>query len=432
MRRNPTPTDDEDMNHTRLIPSLLLGSTLVAGLAVTATPAAAGGGSGGFPPVINCLQHVCTLLHDDARDSDGDGFTDADEQAFGSDPYDARSCPPVRWIFASIADETLPGVWIEPQLDLLTISPDGHAITVDITTALGSLGLPLPKRASDFDPAAMSPAGIDLGTLGVTLDWQVHGVATSTSPLPPDAPNPSLYGFTGAPPREMHVPLENGDIYVQNGFEYGEFTSSVQIYNSEGKLMGAANASGTDPWKTQAAAMDKATAKATEEAKAALAAAVEAEARRLAAEADKREADEAARAKAEKEAREKAEKERKEREAKEKAEEEKKKKKGGLQDPDAGTPIDPRFLTPEQIAAAIAAGSGSYFTNVGDTGVIALVTPGDYVDPTTFIIHLDPEADPFVASDTPVIGGQAGPDYDPNLPQGPVTGGTLPSGGTNS
>lgn len=416
MRPPSIAMDDEDMNNARLLPALLVGSTVFGGLAVGAAahPAAAGGG---FPPVINCLQHVCTLLQDDAVDSDGDGYTDADEKAFGSDPSDPRSTPPIRWIFASIADATLPGVWIEPQIDLLTISPDGQAVTIDIKEALSSLGLALPTRAGDFDPSAMTPAGVNLGTIGATLDWQVHGEATASNPAPPDAPDASLYGFTGAPPKEMHVQLENGDIYVQNGFAYGEFTSSVQINNKEGKELGSASATGSDPWKVQAEATAKASAKATEEAKAAIAAAVEAEAKRLAAEADARAAEQAAKEKA----------------RKEKEEKEKKEKKGGLQDPDAGTPIDPRFLTPEQIAAAIAAGNGSYFTNVGDTGVIALVTPGDYVDPTIFIIHINPDADPMVTSETPDIGGHAGPDYDPNLPQpGTPTGGTLPPGGTNS
>lgn len=421
------------MNNTRILPALLVGSTLFGGLAVGATahPAAAGGG---IPPVINCLQNVCTLLHDDAKDSDGDGFTDADETAYGSDPYDAHSCPPVRWVFAGISDGTLPGVWIEPQIDLLTISPDGQAITIDIVAAMGSLGLELPTRAGDFDPGAMAPAGIDLGTIGNTLDWQVHGESTSSSPPPPDAPNASLYGFLGAPPSEAHIKVEKkGDIYVQNGFKFGEFTSAVQIYNTEGTELGRGTGRGSDPWQAQADAVAEATAKATADAKAAIAAAVTAETKRLAAEADKRAAEQAAKDQAAKEqaAKEKAAAEEKAKEDAAKKEKDEEDKDGGMHDPDAGTPIDPRLLTPAQFAAVIAAGNGSYFTHVGDTGVMALVTPGDYVDPTIFIIHLDPDADPIVSSDTPDIGGNAGPDYDPNLPQGP-TGGTLPPSGVNS
>ncbi|MEQ1701624.1 MAG: hypothetical protein ABMA25_16060, partial [Ilumatobacteraceae bacterium] len=261
--------------------------------------------------------------------------------------------------------------------------------------------------------------------------------------LPPDAPNSSLYGFTGAPPAEANIHVPKGDIYVQNGFDFGQFTSSAQIYNTEGKELGRGSARGSDPWEVQAAAVADAAQKAEAEAKAAIAAAVEAETRRLAAEADKRAAEQAEKEKAAKEqaAKDKAEKDKAAEEAKKKgaageeeakkAAEEAKKKKGGLSDPDAGTPIDPRLLTQEQFATAVAAGNGSYFTHVGDTGILALVTPGDYVDPTIFIIHLDPDYEPFVATDTPDIGGQAGPDYDPNLPQGP-TGGSLPPSGTNS
>ena len=415
------------MNTSRILPALLIGSTLLGGVAVGATahPAAAGGG---IPPVINCLQNICTLLQDDARDSDGDGYTDADEKAFGSDPSDPRSTPPIRWIFASIADETLPSVWLEPQIDLLTISPDGHAITVDIKEAMAGLGLALPKRAGDFDPSAMAPAGIDLGTIGNTLDWQVHGEATSSNPRPPDAPDASLYGFTGAPPASAKIDMGNGYVYVQNSFSFGEFVSHVQVTDTDGNRKGDGVGTGSDPWEAQAAAGKDATKKATEEAAARIAAAVEAETRKQAAEADKRAAEQAAKEKAEREAREK-----KEKEDAEKAKHDKEKKDHGLYDPEAGSPVDPRLLTPAQFAAAIAAGNGSYFTHVGDTGVLALVTLSDYEDPTIFIIHLNPDADPSVANDTPDIGGQAGPDYDPNLPQpGTPTGGTLPPGGTNS
>lgn len=403
-----------------IVPALLTG----AAFAWAPTTASAGGG---FPPVLNCLTNVCTLLTSDAQDSDGDGFTDADEKAFGSDPYDATSTPPVRWVFDRIADETLPGFWLEPQIDLLTISPDGHAITVDIKQAMGSLGLALPERAGDFHPESMAPAGVDLGIIGNTLDWQVHGETTSTAPVTPDAPDASLYGFTDAPPREAHVKMEKGEVYVQNGFDFGEFTSSVQIYNEDGKLMGTGNGRSSDPWQAQSAAVADATTKATADAAAAIAKAVEAETKRQAEEDKRKAAEQAAKEKA---AKEQAEAERKAEEEK-KAHDKEKKDHGGLMDPDAGTPIDPRFLTPEQFAAAIAAGNGSYFTNVGDTGVIALVTPGDYKDPNLFIIHINPDADPLVVNSTPDLGGQAGPEYDPNRPQGP-TGGTLPPGGTNS
>ena len=403
-----------------IVPALLTG----AAFAWAPTAASAGGG---FPPppVLNCLTNVCTLLTSDAQDSDGDGFTDADEKAFGSDPYDATSSPPVRWMFDRIADETLPGFWLEPQIDLLTVTPDGHAITISIVDAMGSLGLPLPKRAGDFHPESMAPAGVDLGTLMGTLDWQVHGETTSSSPLPPDAPNSSLYGWDGGPPKEAHIKIDKGEIFIQNSFDDGQFTSSVQIYDSAGTLrsIGSGRAVG-DPWKAQSAALNNALPPTTtQEVRTKINNTVEVQTRGLATH-DVEPSDHTPTDKDQPEP---------DHDPVPPPAHNKEKKDHGLVDPDAGTPIDPKFLTPEQVEAAIAAGSGSYFTHVGDTGVIALVTPGDYRDPRLFIVHINPDADANVANDTPDLGGQAGPDDDPNLPGGQIpTGGTLPPGGTNS
>ena len=395
----------------------VVGATFVVG----AAPASAGG----YPPTLNCLSNVCTLLTSEATDSDGDGFTDADEKLFGSDPNDASSCPSVIWLFDRIADATLPGLWIEPMIDLVTISPDGHVVTATLLDAMTSLGLTLPAKADNFG-LTMAPDGVDLGTIGGTLDWQIHGESTSKNPRPPDAPDSSLYGFAGSPPPEAHISTDKGDIYVQNSFRFGENTSNVQIYNSDGKLMGTGTATGPDPWKAQAEATAKASAQATAEAAALIAKAVEAETRQIAAEADRaaaqHAADKAAQEKAtaaEKAANDKAatDKAAADKAAADKAAADKAEK--GLTDPDAGALIDVRFLTSKQVAALVAAGSGSYFANVGDTGVIAMFTPSEYVDPTIFIVHIDPTADPSSeggASTAPDLNNEAAPEYDPNLP----------------
>ena len=433
MRRDWQRTDTGDMNkHLLSLSSALITTAIGASLAVGLQPAAAADPP---PPTLNCLSNVCTILHNDAQDSDGDGFSDADEKLFGSDPNDATSCPPVRWVFDRIADATLPGFWLDPMIDLVTISPDGHVVTETLIDALGALGLTVPKESDNFG-LTMAPAGIDLGTLGGTLNWQVHSESTSKNPPPPDAPNSSLYGLTGTPPTSAAVPIDSpdgekhGTAYVQNSFDNGTFSSSVQIVDENNKTLSRGTGKGSDPWQAQSDAVDDATKKATEEQKARIAAAVLAETKRQSEEADRRAAEQAAKDKAAKEqaAKDKAEAEAKkkaEEEAKKKAEEDAKKKNGGLSDPDAGTPIDVQSLTKAQVAALVAAGTGSYFSNVGDTGVIAMFTPGEYKDPSIFIVHIDPAADPSSeggANSTPDVGGQAGPDYDPNLPTPGTTG----------
>ncbi len=416
------------MNKHRITLSTALVTSVVGATFVVAAPPVS---AGGYPPTLNCLTNVCTILHSDAQDSDGDGFTDADEKLFGSDPNDPNSCPPVRWLFDRIADATMPGFWLNPMFDLVTISPDGHVVTATLLDAMGSLGLSLHETAGNFG-LTMAPAGIDLGTIGGTLDWQIHGESTSKSPPPPDTPNSSLYGFTGGPPSSSAVSIDGkGTVYIQNSFDFGTFISTVQVVDNTGKTLDVGSGKGSDPWQAQADAVKDATKKATEEAAASIAAQVEAETRQKAKEADERAAAQAAADKAAKEQEAKDAAARKAAEdaaAKKAADEAAAKKKKGLTDPDAGTPIDPRLLSAAQMAALVAAGSGSYFSNVGDTGVMAMMTPGTYKDPTMFIIHIDPTADPSSeggASSTPNTGDQADPRYDPNHPTPATTGGVV-------
>ena len=438
MRPRSTAADHDAMHTHLALPLLATGAALMLGV----------GSSSAYegPTQINCLDSVCAVLQPAASDSDGDGFTDADEKLFGSDPDDAGSRPPMVWVIDRIADGTLPGFWLEPTIDLVTLTPDGNAITASFDDVMATFGLK-PLDALGSLGLTMAPAGVHLGTIGADLDWQIHVERTSGQPRPPDAPDSSLYGFTNTPPSEAKVEMDKGYAYVQSSFSFGEFTSTVHIHKSDGTLLGSGSATHRDPWQAQANATAEATKDATPDAAADIAAAIEADARAKAKAADEAAAkvtaeekaakDEAAKAQAAKAQAEADAKAKAEAEAKAKAEAEEKAKDGGMRDPDYGAAVDPRFLTPAQMAALIAAGDGSYFTHTGDTGVLALVTPGDYMDPTVLIIHIDPDADPATAggalSDAPDLDDQAGPEYDPNLPQGPGPGtGSLPLGGTKS
>ena len=88
--------------------------------------------------------------------------------------------------------------------------PSTAGLVVGAVFWLASLGPTLLPRAWMFQAAISALSflvgyGLDLGTIGNTLDWQVHGEATSSNPRPPDAPDASLYGFTGAPPASAKI-----------------------------------------------------------------------------------------------------------------------------------------------------------------------------------------------------------------------------------
>ena len=210
----------------------------------------------------------------------------------------------------------------------------------------------------------------------------------------------------------------------------GSATSTVFFHNKDGSLAGVGNGTGKDGWATQSAAVaDGTPSTADPETAAAIAKAIEAETKRLAAEEEQRAAAQGKRAQDAKEQAEQVAADAKAaaaaaakkaaEEAAKKAADEAEKDHGGLTNPDAESPIDVQQLTAKQVAALVAAGSGSCFANVGDTGVIAMFTPSEYVDPTIFIVHIDPTADPSSeggASSTPDLDNEAAPEYDPNLP----------------
>lgn len=74
-----------------------ISAPLLAGTAVAADP----------PRHAVCDQFAC-LLNVSGLDSDGDGVTDDDERAYGSDPHDPNSHPPVRLLLGSALLKQLP------------------------------------------------------------------------------------------------------------------------------------------------------------------------------------------------------------------------------------------------------------------------------------------------------------------------------------
>ncbi len=76
-------------------PAVVLGLALPAGLLLGAPSAAAADDDGLRLEVLRCQGGACLSYLTTVDDSDGDGVSDDDERAAGSDPHDATSVPPV-------------------------------------------------------------------------------------------------------------------------------------------------------------------------------------------------------------------------------------------------------------------------------------------------------------------------------------------------
>jgi hypothetical protein len=414
------------MNKYLLLPALATGvGVLLSGGSASAA---------GEMPVVNCVgTHpdpvICMVPRAGTLDSDNDGFPDVDELLFGSDPFDANSRPSLDWMLVNVGSGTLPSHLPQPSFDLVTVTPEGEAITTDIKAALTNLGHGVPSRLASVG-LTMAPPGMNLGTIGGTLNWNIHNEGGTKNSPPPDAPNKGLYGYYNEPTTKLGDPVVRGEAnggtsstrtgtatdgfgthttetevtFFEGGKKIGgeftvtqgkgnDYTSETAILNADGKAIATGTGKGETTGESERKSHETAEANAKADA---------------AEKADKEKAD-----------KEKAEKEKADKEAADKAAADKKKKAdGGTNvDPNAEQQVDPSTLTSDQVGAVVAAGNGSQFTNTGDTGV---VTPtGELVDPINEVILVDPNAEIEAPNGTPNQGGTAQPEFDPNHP-GPV------------
>lgn len=140
-------------------------------------------------PVFTCQNSVC-VFNPSATDSDGDGFSDADEVLAGTNPYNAKSRPPVLNLI-KIWKKGKPGLKGNPFREIIVLpetAPNGKAIgrapipdmpgRKDALAALGLNNVFLGKRdlsnglrvaMNISTPAKQMPATMRVGGIDIRL-----------------------------------------------------------------------------------------------------------------------------------------------------------------------------------------------------------------------------------------------------------------------
>ncbi len=93
-----------------------------------------------------CDYRLCLLVLDKSTDKDGDGVTDVDEEALGSDPDDPTSRPEAEKIFDIALARELPS--FEQHLTELVALPRNNRENTGLWTGLGTIPFP-EQRAAD-------------------------------------------------------------------------------------------------------------------------------------------------------------------------------------------------------------------------------------------------------------------------------------------
>ncbi len=358
----------------------------------------AGSASAADTPTEVCESRVCLRPTAIGVDSDGDGFTDTVELAFGTDANDPNSHPRVLDVVNDIVDGSMPDFWLKSDMEIITVGPDGTSLLPEFDFGFG-----LTAPSWEAKVGLVDVPGVDVGGLG-DLDWDIHDGDGSGSTAPPDAPNNDL--IADGPPPTGFGPNSAGQNRWTRFEEYNFLTGMVHQTAKWVNLNGTTvvrevyfdgleaeepvittdvktNADGSTTTKKSETANGKTTTGESVTTPPA-------------------------------------------------TEEEKEK---GYYDQDfVAVSSDPLAgLNSYQAEVALNAAAGGEVTNSGDTGIdLTGVVPADT---TGEVIHTDPDAGEQVGGSVVIEGGvidfnEAQPEADPNLPMaGDVQGGfTIPGG----
>jgi hypothetical protein len=358
------------------------------------------------PRLLHCDSGACLRYLIVLEDSDGDGVSDVDEVALGTDPHDPASTPPVLGMISLAGIGRLPSFNTRfSEIVLLPDSaPDGTSLSAGpaLATAFGptrkdalarlglTSGLLSEVGTSGSDPlsivaaaesAKAGPGGLEVRVGGMSLslistDFSSDNVSTTNRWPSGTTTHVEFFAVNedelGTQTISFHYEISKDSDGNEVGFKATVTTTDKDL----GTRTSTSTCTSRQECPAYAQDADEKVAEAKAKADAEAKAKADAEA--------KAKADAEAKAKADAEAKAKAEEE-----AKKKAEEEKKKQGGGYTNPDAASSAI--ILTPELVKATVTLRRGSNTTPVSgdDQPTTPELDPATVDDPSDLIAYYD-------------------------------------------
>ncbi len=235
-------------------PAVLLAACLAATGAGGAISSPAGAGEGPRPHFV-CDSSGCLIASLVLADSDGDGATDSDERAAGTDPHDPTSHPPLTTLVDLAALGELPSFASVASQFLVFPSYD-KAFGVDLQLAAEMEMMSLDPTGGAFAPPVRGDA---LTRLGVTPEHAAQVTAHGTQTLLVQLPAPSEKkgtrpagakisylelvsqdGGTGGKKVDHHVTLKDGttiDFMTEWNDKGTEIVGSEETWKKDGEII---------------------------------------------------------------------------------------------------------------------------------------------------------------------------------------------------
>lgn len=184
-----------------------------------------------------CSRNVCLVVIDRDADSDHDGFTDADEEAYGSDPKDASSHPPVLDVLLGVFTGATPS-FLDHTTELIVlplVDPNDN----DIVTGLGRFTAPaLPGKSANIGLTFAPPTGVTLPGFRLDPGQQLISTGSTTKPgdrwsLVSDGKTPGAHSIAMTLEKDGSV---TGELLDTGADGVGTYTTYVAVTEEDGTV----------------------------------------------------------------------------------------------------------------------------------------------------------------------------------------------------